>query len=245
MPGLQPHQDAYGLELWHYHTGAHTLDIIERDDGFVEASSLDSYFAGFDDWPECERSAIAHAHGRVLDVGQGAGRVCLHLQNRGLDVLGIDVSPLALKTAKSRGVKKVKLLSITEVTSGLGTFDTIVMLGNNFGLFGTPRRARWLLRRFRNIKSSDAVLIVGTNNVDCQAVPDYHRQYHQRNRERGRLPGQVRLRVRHLLYATPWFDYLMVSPDEMREILDGTGWRIREFYMSEGQCYTAVIEKGV
>ena len=43
--------------------------------------------------------------------------------------------------------------------------------------------------------------------------------YHERNRRRGRLGGQIRLRVRYKAYATPWVDYLMVSFDEMEEIV--------------------------
>lgn len=38
-------------------------------------------------------------------------------------------------------------MSITEIGSGLGKFDTIVMFGNNFGLFGNPNRAKRLLSR--------------------------------------------------------------------------------------------------
>ena len=53
--------------------------------------------------------------------------------------------------------------------------------------------------------------------------PD-HLAYHARNRERGRMSGQLRLRVRYKKYAMPWFDYLIVSKVEMESILEGTGW---------------------
>ncbi|NQT82293.1 class I SAM-dependent methyltransferase, partial [bacterium] len=76
------------------------------------------------------------ARGKVLDIGCGAGRNSLYLQQKGLDVLGIDLSPLAIMVCQLRGFKKARVMSITEVDSRLGTFDTIVMYGNNFGLFG-------------------------------------------------------------------------------------------------------------
>lgn len=244
MPGLPPEQDAYGREIWDYCHGVETQEIVEREDGFIDCSSLPNYFQDYEDWPEHQKRGIAHAHGRVLDIGLGAGRVCLHLQSLGLDALGIDNSPFAVKTAKRRGVKRAKVLGITEITPKLGTFNTIVMYGNNFGLFGNAKRARWLLRRFRRMTSPDALLIAESNDVYGPGVPDYHLEYQRRNRERGRMSGQIRLRVRYQRYTTPWFDYLMVSPDEMREILDGTGWRIRELFRSEGSSYVAVIEKG-
>lgn len=57
------------------------------------------------------------------------------------------------------------------------------------------------------------------------------------------MSGELRIRVRYRVYTSAWFDYLMVSPDEMRAIVDGTGWRIRENIDSDGSAYVAVIEK--
>ncbi len=57
------------------------------------------------------------------------------------------------------------------------------------------------------------------------------------------MAGQVRIRVRYLKYATPWFDYLFVSRAEMRAILDGTGWKVRHILSSRSPAYVAVIEK--
>jgi hypothetical protein len=43
--------------------------------------------------------------------------------------------------------------------------------------------------------------------------------------------------------ATPWFDYLFVSRDEMRVILKGTGWRLSKTMSSGGPLYLAVIKR--
>jgi hypothetical protein len=53
----------------------------------------------------------------------------------------------------------------------------------------------------------------------------------------------VRLRVRYRKYRTPWFDYLFVSRDEMRDVIEGTGWKISRFFDSEGALYVAILEK--
>jgi hypothetical protein len=42
---------------------------------------------------------------------------------------------------------------------------------------------------------------------------------------------------------TPWLDYLFVSAAEMRDILDGTGWKIDRILPSGGPVYIAVIAK--
>jgi hypothetical protein len=48
--------------------------------------------------------------------------------------------------------------------------------------------------------------------------------------------------VRHKAYATPWVDYLMVSSDEMEEIVDGTGWHV-ERVLRDDVFYTGLITK--
>ena len=104
------------------------------------------------------------ARGRVLDVGCGAGRVALYLQERGHEVVGIDLSPLTVDVARRRGVKNARELAVTQVSRKIGRFDTIVMFGNNFGLMGGKRRAPWLLRRFRSITNEDARILAESVN---------------------------------------------------------------------------------
>ena len=110
-------------------------EIVERDDGYIE-SVTQNYFAPPRRWAPIERRALRWARGRVLDVGVGAGRVALELQRRGREVVAIDVSPGAVEVARRRGVRDVRLLAFEDVDESLGHFDTIVMYGNNFGLFG-------------------------------------------------------------------------------------------------------------
>jgi len=57
------------------------------------------------------------------------------------------------------------------------------------------------------------------------------------------MGGQVRIRIRFRKYATKWFDYLMISKEEMEEILKGTGWKVKQFLDSEDSQYIAIIEK--
>gem|GEM_PF-5292986 len=57
------------------------------------------------------------------------------------------------------------------------------------------------------------------------------------------MSGQVRIRIRYEMYIGKWFNYLMVSRQEMEQILLETGWKIREFLNSGGPHYTAIITK--
>jgi SAM-dependent methyltransferase len=213
-------------------------EIIERDDGFVDAATM-AYFLPAPRWPKVERRALRWARGRVLDAGLGAGRAALELQRRGRSVVGIDVSPGAVEVARTRGVRDARLLAFEELDESLGHFDTIVLFGNNFGLFGSPRKAERLLRRLRPL----ADRIVAASNNPYATDDPAHLAYQERNRERGRMSGQLRLRSRYRDLVGPWFDYLIVSPDEMATVLEPTPWRIRTLIEATGSgYYVAVLE---
>jgi SAM-dependent methyltransferase len=237
-------EDAYGRLILDYHEHGTGLEIVERDDGFINAGGFGpaAYFAPFRRWPKAERAAMRYVRGRVLDIGCGAGRVALHLQERGHEVVGIDISPAALKVARQRGVKDVRELPVTRIGADLGVFETFVMFGNNFGLLASGRRAPWLLRRFRSIATEDARILAESVNPYATDNPD-HLAYHRRNKRRGRMPGQLRIRIRHGYYATPWFDYLLASPDEMAALIEGTGWELRRVIDEGEHVYVGVLER--
>jgi hypothetical protein len=79
--------------------------------------------------------------------------------------------------------------------------------------------------------------------VDPYATDNpFHPGYHRRNRVLGRMGGQVRIRVRHHDLATPYFDYLFASADELRALLAGTEWVLDEYEVDE-PTYAAVLKK--
>src|SRR5207249_3713127 len=98
-------QDAYGQEVYDYLQGEKGCEIVERDDGFFDAASGPlAYFAGYRQWPSHYKKAMRYVRGRVLDIGCGAGRHALYLQEQGCEVVGIDISPLAIEVCRRRGL---------------------------------------------------------------------------------------------------------------------------------------------
>lgn len=244
---MESKKDALGHEISAFFRGEKSFEIIERNDGYINfsAGALE-YFAEFNDWSECQKQAVEYAYGKILDVGAGAGRVSLYLQNKNLDVLAIDNSPLAIEVCKKRGVKHTEVLPIEQVGKFKpNSFDTIIMFGNNFGLFGSYKKAKVLLKKFYKITNPNALIIV--ESVDpYKAEEPIHLAYHEFNRQKGRMAGQLRIRVRFRNYATDWFDFLFVSKDEMTEILNNTGWKVKKFIGSDNDLYpvySAIIEK--
>jgi SAM-dependent methyltransferase len=241
---LSDRQDAYGHLVYDYFKKGVGREVVERDDGLLDPSETlpAYYFAPYRRWSDRERRAMRFVRGKVLDVGCGAGRVALYLQKRGFDVLGIDLSPLAVRVCKLRGLKKVRVLPVAQIGQLDDKFDTILMFGNNFGLLGSYKRGRAMLKNFYEATSENGRIIA--ESVDPYETEDpAHFAYQRRNRSRGRMSGQVRIRVRYRTYMTPWFDYLLVSRSEMKHLIAGTDWRIQDFVKSRGAAYIAIIRK--
>jgi SAM-dependent methyltransferase len=238
-------RDAYGEQLLAEYTNqTATAEIIERDDCFIDTGSEPGhYFSDYKQWSPAERKAIKLAEGKVLDIGCGAGRHSLYLQQKGFDVTGIDNSPGAVKVCKLRGLKKAIVRPLTDVGKfEPNSFNTILMLGNNFGLFGSFKRAQQILKKMSRITTPDARIIAGCLNPYKTQNP-LHLDYHKLNKKRGRMPGQLRIRIRFARTVGEWFDYLFVSPQEMQQILSDTAWQIEKFIAPEEANYFAVIRK--
>ena len=199
------------------------------------------FFADHDDWAEPERAAFEHVQGRVLDIGAGAGRHSLVVQRRELEAVAIDISPGAVEVCRRRGVEDVRLLPLAELDESLGTFDTVLLLCGNFGLAGSAEKTVAFLERLHSLTNPGARVVLDTVDpyVDSD---DADLAYLERNRERGRMPGQVTIRIRYGGLATPWYDLLCVSAVELEALAEGTGWRSL-WHQQDGADVYAALEK--
>lgn len=236
--------DAFGRALRAQHDGDRAYyEVTERDDGHVGAIPVATYFSSYDEWPPQVQAAVDRVEGRVLDVGCGAGRHALYLQERGHAVLGVDVSPRAVAVCEARGLERTAEADVADLERLDETFDAVLMLGNNFGLVGTAERAPSVLGALDAVTAPDAVVFAGSLDPHDTEDPS-HLAYHERNRERGRLPGAVRIRVRFRRHATDWFDYLHASPSEMAAVVEASPWELRETIDGDGPGYVGVLGKG-
>ena len=239
--GLKPSEDAYGQIYLAVLEGRQAQEIMERDDGLIYCGDPSDYFAPYRRWPPVEKKAMRYVRGRVLDVGCGAGRVSLHLQERGHEVVAIDESSLAIEVAGRRGVSNAEVISLTDLDASLGVFDTIVVMRNNFGLVGKEGSAPSLLRRLAAITTDQGRII--TDSVDPERVEDPVFRTYRLKGEGSIRPRAQRNRVRWQKYATPWFYYLMFAPVEMERLVAGTGWRVLRFIDDGSPRFAAVLEK--
>jgi 2-polyprenyl-3-methyl-5-hydroxy-6-metoxy-1,4-benzoquinol methylase len=237
---LEIERDAFGHALLDQFEGRPAQELIERSDGYVDVSAgAETYLSE----PSNEQRLVAdRAVGRVLDIGCGAGRFALYLERMGRDVVGIDVSPLAIEVCRRRGLKDARVMSVEEVDTSLGKFDTVLMLGNNLALLGSARGAKRILKRLSAVVVPGGSIIGDTLDPYMSQDPN-HLAYHADNRSKGRMGGQIRMRVRYKQYKSPWFDYLFLSREELEGLLEGSAWRLKEIIAESGPGYAVRLER--
>lgn len=229
--------DAFGQVLLACHAGGGVpgvaFESIERSDGYVAVMDAARYFAPDGDWTATTRFARERAVGRVLDIGAGAGRVALALQDEGDNVVALDVSEGATAVCRQRGVRATFTGTVFDLAATAPEpFDTFLLVGNNLGLLAGPEQGPQFLDALASMAAPGATAIGETLNPYATHDPD-HLRYHDDNRALGRLPGQTRLRVRHLQLATPWMDYLFCTPEELESLLAPTRWALTDAHAAE------------
>ncbi len=239
----KPHEDAYGQMMLDYLRDGSGYEIVEHDDGhFGIGAGPRLYFSEFDSWREVERDAMSYVTGRVLDVGCGAGRFMLWLRDRGHDVTGIDTSPGAVEVCRRRGLDDVHELSIRQISRRLGCFDTVLLLGGNMALLGPVPQAKRNLARLHRV-TSPAARLLGANRDWTKSSDAETRAKASENVASGRLSGEHRSRIRYKDLVTPYFTSSRMTPDELRGIVQDTGWVVEEILTRGEGIYIAVLEK--
>ena len=214
---------------------------IERDDGKVNAHTISDYTGTILDWNESERLGIQHAKGRVLDIGCGAGRVSLFLQEQGYDVVGIDLASGAIEACKTRGLKKAYVMSADELDFPESTFDTIIMYGNNFGILGEDPNIVNMLESLKRITTPEGIILAGS--VDVQQTDDQSNiAYQKKNLERNRPIGLIRLRVKYKDLVGDWTELRLAGPEEMKGLAERAGWKLSRVYQ-HGSSFVGILTK--
>lgn len=232
--------DAFGAALWEALHGGDGRHVVERDDGYVDPGGAAEYFTGPDAWSPLDVRALDLVSGRILDVGAGAGRFSLAIEAAGHEAVALDVSPLAVAVCAARGLEHTFIGTVDALAAEDGKpFDAIAMMGSNLALFEAPQRARQMLDIFRALGGRD-VSVVGTCRDPYVTDNPDHLSYHDLNRDRGRMPGCARLRVRFERLATEWFDYLFASPAELANLVAAAGWKLADV-TEPGPDYLAVL----
>ena len=158
-------KDLFGKAILDYQTHNSPENII-TETTISEEDEMDiAYlFRSFDEMPNIEQKALELAKGKILDVGCGAGSHSLYLQNqRKLEVTAIDISTNAVKACKLRGLKNAFIQDI--LTFENETFDSILLLMNGTGIFGTLKNTPKFLQKLKSLLKPGGQILIDSSDI--------------------------------------------------------------------------------
>ena len=123
----------------HLDSGVGRTVDVSRSDGLLYSIETEEFFSLKGRLHNLDETALAAARGRILDVGAGAGRHALALQELGCEVVAVDISPLCVEVMRARGVNQVHVADVFSIGGerDLGGFDTVLFLMQSIGIAGS------------------------------------------------------------------------------------------------------------
>lgn len=161
---------------------------------------------------------LARCVGNTLDVGCGPGRMTAALTDRGVQALGVDVSPSAVAMARARGAHALNR-DIFSLSGGWRRWQHILLVDGNVGIGGDPVRLLWLCRE----------LLVPGGTVLVDLAP----------------PGRgLRVTTARLVGATgpgAWFAWALLGIDALEVVAAAAGLRVADAWLADGERWQAEL----
>lgn len=158
-------KDLFGKAILDFQTNNSPEDLItETSISEEDEMSVAYLFRSYDEMPKLEQKALQLVKGKTLDVGCGAGSHSLYLQNeRNLEVTSIDISENAIKACALRGLKNTKVQGILKLENE--KFDTILLLMNGTGIFGTLKETPKYLQKLKSLLNPNGQILIDSSDI--------------------------------------------------------------------------------
>lgn len=158
-------KDLFGKAILDYQTNNSPEDLItETSISEADEMSVAYLFRSFDEMPKLEQKALQLSKGKVLDVGCGAGSHALYLQNeRQLEVISIDISTNAIEACQLRGLQNTRVQNILDLENE--RFDTILLLMNGTGIFGTLKETTKYLQKLKSLLNPNGQILIDSSDI--------------------------------------------------------------------------------
>ncbi len=229
----------YGMALLDYFNGDTSSKVIAyRDDGYTDELMIDSFLREPQDFLPLENIALNLCYGRILDIGAGAGPHSIFLQNKGLKVCAIDISPEACAVMKKRGVKNVYCIDALKFKAE--PFDSIIILGRSIVMVGTLKGLDLFLEDVhRLIKPNGQILL---NSLDVRYTDNpIHLAYQEKNKKAGRYIGELKIQFEYKGKKGPFFELLHVDPKTLISHALEKSWHCKIIHKEKDGNYLAQL----
>ena len=212
--------DVFGMALIDYQKGEYSEDIKTY-------SSLDEediipipyLFRTYDEMPKIEQKALQMSHGKVLDIGAGAGSHALHLQSKGLDVTALDNSEGCINICKERGVQSTVLSDILDYNND--RYDTLLLLMNGIGLTGKLNNLNQFLQHLTSLLQPKGQILMDSSDIVYMFEQDEDGGYWIPND--GSYYGEVTFEMEYKGHKSEPFDWVYIDFNTLQNACESNG----------------------
>lgn len=154
-----------GRAIWDYFHNENPEDLqTETSISELDELPVKYLFRDFEEMNKIEKKALKLSHGKVLDIGAGAGSHSLYLQNdRNLDITALDISPKAIQVCQLRGIQKAVAQNMLEFSGE--TYDTILLLMNGTGIFQSLKVIDIYLKKLHSLLNKNGQILIDSTDI--------------------------------------------------------------------------------
>lgn len=232
--------DPFGRAIREFHEGEQVEPLVQRDGEVTLDHPIEEFYFGDASGDAAE--LLEHLDGPVLDLGCGAGRHALALQER-VETVAVDVSEHLVAVARDRGVDDARVADMFALREAFPAdrFRGVLSHGTQIGLAGSMDGLRAFLVDLAHVTTGDARAAVDGYDPDHPAAAE--------------LLGYRADPARGLAHRVLQFEYegelgeplcfRLFSPERLREAAAPTPWRVARVEPDEeGSHYRAILAKG-
>lgn len=211
-----------------------------RDGERTEDHPIEGYY--FADY-EGDDGVLDAVEGPLLDIGAGAGRHALALQER-FETTAIEPNEKLVEVMRGRGVEDAHAVDMFDLRDAFdpGTFRSAIIIGTQVGLARSIPGLRAFLDDLDHVTTADATVVLDGYDPDHERTTELigYRESHD---------GETAYRVLQFEYdgsiGRPWL-FQLFSPDDVERAAQDTVWDVTEVTRGQGDwahTYNIVLEK--
>lgn len=202
---------------------------IHNNYGEPEEMPVEVFFRDKDTMPQLELFALSLCKGKILDIGAGVGSHALILQDRGLEISALEISPIACQIMELRGVKNVINQNVMDYQAE--KFDTILLLMNGIGLNEDLNGLKAFLNQAKQLINPGGQLLFDSSDITYL--------YEDIPLPTGKYYGELSYQYEYKKQKDDWFKWLYIDQETLIKIAKEQGWQTEILFEDEMDQYLA------
>lgn len=224
--------DVQGKALLDFFLGKEDVPLVLHTSyGPPEEMPVEVFFRDREDFTKLENLALRHCRGNVLDIGAGVGSFALELQELGLSVTALEISPLCCRIMEQRGIIKVVEEDLWSFDAE--KYDTLLLMMNGIGLAGEVARLPDFLLKLKSLLKPGGQIICDSSDISYL--------YAGGHKPIDRYFGEISYCYEYEGEKGDWFGWLYADPSLLAEICKLVGLQMSLLYKNKTDQFLAKI----